>query len=83
MDNISIIKLVIKNKPSNGEPRRIFCIIQNGYLVSCFKENYTGLFSLPMNLRKFYKATSFETTVKEYNQLVKYYLNKEVILNEK
>jgi len=68
----TIIKLNTTNT-RNGNPRRLWVLLEKGIITKAWDEGYSGIGAVPENLRHLYKGTSFEVTIKEYNTTKKIY----------
>ena len=59
---------------TNGNPRRVFVVLEGGDIVTTYKEEYNSVKAIknPFH-RRAYNGLTFETTTAEYRALVKAY----------
>lgn len=58
----------------NGNPRRVFAgVARNGDFLGVYDEGYSGKGAMPKAWQQKYSGLSFDTTPKEYRDLIRNY----------
>lgn len=70
MADVQIIRLNARND-TNGNPRRVFVVLEAGRAVAAFDEGYSGTHAIPEAVRHLYQGQTFDTTATERRDLLK------------
>lgn len=58
----------------NGNSRRVYVTLENGVMIATYKDNGAGSESIKnLSHKAAYQGQIFETNIKEYNYLCKYF----------
>ena len=61
-----IVKLSAPND-KNGNPRRLFAVLQEGLIRALLDEGFSGEDCMPKELQGYWRGTTFTISAKEYN----------------
>jgi len=68
----TIIRLRTKHDV-NGNPRRLFVLLENGNIKNVWDECYLGDLAVPAEYRALWSGTTFDITPSQYRALLKQY----------